>query len=357
MKVFYINKTIIFILLCGFFNSKSVVAECLTFHSSLNGTLTPIVNDFAMLNTTVGGIRLSNWSAPGVYALSIAGPDAPCPNPGNMSLWSVRPTSLPASIGSIVTSGGGGAGGTRTYSVFPTEYDNIGYIVHAYDIYTGSFTGDNQVKTYPSGYSGKGIRNQIRFVFFGQILPGVYTLARRQVSRAAVSEQKDVFEEHSGIPVYYNGHTFTVTGNTCTIDANDKNQTVTLASATEGNFNGVGSKVGSQPFSIKVQCGAGITLSAIMTDVNLPTNNTDILTLDDSSTATGVGLQIYANNNANPVTFSMGLDAKNVWSIGGSTTAQATTYNIPFTANYIQTEADITPGSVNAMSMISLTYK
>ncbi|MDB1123991.1 fimbrial protein [Vibrio algarum] len=249
--------------------------------------------------------------------------------------------------------GRGRDGAHGAYLIYPTEYENIGYIVHTYDGYSHPLTGDHKV--LDGSRAGYGIRHQVRFVFMGQMYPGTYSLSRRQIARAGVSSNPNAYVEYVGWPVYYNAFSFTVTGNTCIID--DKTQTVHMRSAMINSFTGVGTTVGAESFSVNLSCGPGVTVSVAMTDANSPSNITQTLTLNESSSATGVGVQLFANNNVTPVTYGPTPTTDNMWLVGGSNTEAAKVYNIPFVAKYIQTKDTVTVGTVNSMATVSLYYK
>jgi type 1 fimbria pilin len=139
---------------------------------------------------------------------------------------------------------------------------------------------------------------------------------------------------------------------TCNINTDDTRQTVTLPTVDSNDFKGVGTAIGPIGFSMRLNCDAKVTLSAFMTDANSPANVSSSLTLLNSSTAAGIGIQVLVNDSTTPVIFGT-----KKWYIDGSDNAAATTYTIPFLAKYVQTNSIIRAGTVSAHSVISFFYE
>lgn len=245
------------------------------------------------------------------------------------------------------------------YAVYPTEIDNIGYYV--------SVGGDGnrvlaleETHTRP-GSTRTGNNAWVKFVATGPINPGTYSLSRRhfltfhfrRISNGTVQGAFD-------FAMSYSAATVRVTGATCSVRANDRNQQVVLPTVSRSSLQGVGSTAGSKGFTIGVNCPAGVALHATMTDANFPDNRGNFLRLAEDSTAAGVGLQITATDTANVVSY--GADSRvagntNQWFVGGNATSGATNYIIPFKVSYVQTAANVRPGTVRARSTITFSYQ
>lgn len=341
--------------------STAATAGCLDTQRA-DGMVTPRLPNLNVLNTadlTASTPKLLGWSnteVAMVYGGSIY--NAPCV--AGLSSWVTRPAYLPAAIGTIATSSH--SGHNFVYNLYPTEHDNIGYIAHAYGHTTvghGPINDSTGRWAWGQAHNGIGIRHLVQFVIYGRVAPGTYTLASRQFAQTGASSSSSFLSwltDGSGNwPIYYAGGTMTVTGSTCEIDPSDQNKAVDMGTVGTRDFHGgVGSTVKEVSFSLKVNCQAGATVQASMSDAINPSNNSEILTLENnSSSATGVGIQIFTDGD--PIRF--GLATNNHWDIGGSDDALATSYVHPLTAKYIQTATDITGGSVSAKSTVLLSYK
>ncbi|MDB1124356.1 fimbrial protein [Vibrio algarum] len=247
------------------------------------------------------------------------------------------------------------------YPVYPTEHDNIGYVVLTRKDYRSPLLTTPFRTWFTDGTSFyTNIMTTIRFVNLGKLQAGVYTLTGKQAGVAVLSNSSATLSSVTKQKFYYRGFTLTVTASTCTVNVGDKNQTVILPSSKIGDFNGVGSMSGSQSFNIRVNCPSGIALYATMTDANLPTNTSSTLTLSQSSTASGFGLKIFANNSSTAVSYGPESAVKgntNQWKVGGGASSPATNYTIPFVTRYVQTSATKSAGSVNAQSIITFSYQ
>ncbi|MNQ35415.1 F17a-G fimbrial adhesin precursor [compost metagenome] len=201
----------------------------------------------------------------------------------------------------------------------------------------------------------------VRFVATGPLNPGTYSLSSRDFIWADTRSTLNNAEiGRFDTDLSYSAGTVTVTALTCSVHAADRNQQVVLPTVSASNLQGVGSTAGSQGFTIGVNCPAGVALHATMTDVNSPANTSNILTLAQDSTATGVGLQISATDRAHVVSY--GADSRvagnnNQWFVGGNATSPPTNHIIPFTVRYVQTAAAVQPGTVRARSTITFSYQ
>jgi type 1 fimbria pilin len=117
----------------------------------------------------------------------------------------------------------------------------------------------------------------------------------------------------------------------------------------------VGSTAGNASFSIGLNCPAAFTAYVTITDAAAPTNTSNLLTLDTSSTAAGVKLQILRNNGATVISYgpdSATVGNTNQWSI----TTSAGTQSVPLRARYYRSGA-LTPGNVSASATFTMAYQ
>lgn len=342
-----------------------VVITCNTGEASACGTPTAAIMTPASAtlslggpvdgNNNVTGMLIGGWSGSVTALLNTTG----CSTPGTFSTWAVA-TDVPLSM--TVSNGG------LTYPVYPTEIPNIGYFVQAKD---PNQTGQPLSKTptqslWSSTNVGAGVLGvtvKVQFVATGPLQPGTYNLASHKVGDGWLSTNKTSNDKTLSSPLSYNGLTITVTGSTCTINSGDENKTVLLPTVPVGSFQGIGSNSSAhsqQSFTIGLNCQAGIALYATMSDITSPNNTSNILTLSPSSTASGIGLQLWANGANTPVSFGPASSAQgnlNQWYVGGNSSSAAAMYTIPFIARYVQISGKLTAGTVNAISTITFSYQ
>lgn len=252
------------------------------------------------------------------------------------------------------------------HAVFPTEHPSIGYIIEVKDTNQPVVSvGAEPALLYFKAYNHSnikfnlGVNSRIRFIAIGNINAGSYYIAPRIVGKAILSDSlTTIRNEMASFETSYPGFLLTFKAATCSIEPSSQNQTVTMPTVDTSQFKGVGSTVGSKKFDTTVECPEGIALYATLTDSTAPSNNTNILTLAPSSTASGIGLNI--SNASGPISFGPASSVKgnlNQWFIVGGSGSSAALYTFSLTANYIQTSEKMIPGTINAISTITLSYQ
>ncbi|UGA53584.1 fimbrial protein [Vibrio sp. VB16] len=269
----------------------------------------------------------------------------------NMTSFTLR-DSLPVAVGRI-----------NLNDIYPTEYANIGYMIRS-RVVGGELWGwrpfeDERIRkqqTVTRGHvtSSEQFQFAIEFVITGPLRVGTYTLRPQTVGSLIIVDGTEITDTRRGrVDIGYDAFTFNVTGSTCDIEASSRMQTVQLPTVASNSFKGAGTTAGDTWFTMDLDCPEKISIYASMIDSNTPYDTKSFLSLDASSTAAGVGIQILANNGDTPVQYG-GVDQ---WYITGSNSHPETKYSIPFIARYVQTEAKVTPGSLSAQSVISFFYE
>jgi len=144
-----------------------------------------------------------------------------------------------------------------------------------------------------------------------------------------------------------------VTALTCTVVT--PALTIALPTVSVPSLSAAGRTGGATSFAVLLNCsGAGAGVYVTLSDANLVSNTTSLLTLTPGSTATNVKLQIL---NSAGVPVSYGPDSAtagnlNQWYVGPS----ATVSSIPLTAEYYATGV-ATPGTVSALATFTLSYQ
>ncbi|VXA54849.1 conserved exported hypothetical protein [Acinetobacter proteolyticus] len=153
----------------------------------------------------------------------------------------------------------------------------------------------------------------------------------------------------------------TIASSSCELQGNI-NKVVQLPTVMKSGFSGVGSTQGEQTFDLNILCNGGKNPTGyeeknqISLDFDFPqdgTNNQVMAnTAPNSTKANGVGVQLlWKYQNKNQV-IRRG-DKLDVGTVNSNQTVQ---YNIPLSARYYQTAANVTAGTVRAMATVTIQY-
>ena len=204
---------------------------------------------------------------------------------------------------------------------------------------------------------GLGVQYELRFTTTGEaISPGTYTIPSRVLAISCVSSGTTSNRREFCNDIVMPATQFINNTPACTVQTSPVNMPV----VGKTKFLGVGYEpTESQHFNITLNCAAGIKLMATMTDVNSPTNTSDILTImEDTNSARGVGIRIYRSDSGEVVSFgpdSSAVGNTNQWLISSNTSEN--TYDLNFIAKYVQTSVQVEPGVVTALATITLSYQ
>jgi len=249
------------------------------------------------------------------------------------------------------------------YPVYPAiGSTEIGFVVGIRDLNAAAFTpvGPNM----PALYDGSLVKNvgfevRVRYIATARLTLTKYTINQSTAAKLEIRDASDgtlasALLNIATMTLLYTSPTCTLTGET--------NPTVKLPDVAVADFNGIGSTPSklSSSFSIELHCVTATAIYATMTDSSSPSNTSQNLNLASGSTATGVGLRLYKNEQADQVV-SYGPDSStlgntNQW-LFGSAPAGGGNVSLSFTAGYVQTANQVTPGSVRAVSTITFAYQ
>ncbi len=303
----------------------------------------------------------------GSSAGSANGTELGSPYNSPQTIGSITGTSCPATTYEWVSPVGTQVAGLTFSSpygalpVYSTGVPGIGIAMVAADN-NGSFGSIPRVTyTVGSGSYYIGVKTIIYVVLTAPLNAGSYTVPAQNVAQICASVSNTSNSQDNCAWLSISAFTITSTYASCTIQPASVAQTVTLPKVTTSNFTGVGSAPSaSAGFNIAVNCPAKVTLKATMTDANNPANTGNALALTTGSTAKGVGVQVYFNGAGTPLSFgpdSAAAGNTNQFLAGGSSSAPATNYVLPFTAKYVQTASSIVPGTVGALATITFSYQ
>lgn len=180
-----------------------------------------------------------------------------------------------------------------------------------------------------------------------------------QVQAGIISETPYMIVTYSGTcfpTVSYKadiqGGVSVITPHTCSVLTNRVN--VSLPDVKASDLRNAGSTAGDTSFSIGLNCTQGSNVYITLTDKNNISNRTGILSLDQTSTASNVGIEILMNQK----TVKFGPDSPvagtvNQMSVGPSSPSLT---SIPFAARYISL-GNATGGVVNATATFTMSYQ
>lgn len=146
----------------------------------------------------------------------------------------------------------------------------------------------------------------------------------------------------------------TVITQTCSL--NNPDVQVQLPEVARSDFKGVGSGAGAKPFMLDFQCDANTDARFNISDITDLGNSSDVITLLESSSASGIGVRLL--HEGNPVR----LAPNQVFNQGSSEfplrnlEASQRLISLPFSAEYVQTEVPVRSGSVQAQAIVTIDY-
>jgi type 1 fimbria pilin len=131
---------------------------------------------------------------------------------------------------------------------------------------------------------------------------------------------------------------------------------VTMPQASTKDLPSVGTTSGATPFSLSLNCDAGVRVAVTLSDVTTPANRSTTLSLTFDSTAKGIGYQIAFAGV--PIAFGADTAAAgnpNQIFVSASPTAGGL-FSVPLKASYVRTGA-INPGTANAKATFTMSYQ
>lgn len=154
----------------------------------------------------------------------------------------------------------------------------------------------------------------------------------------------------------YVSNNLTVTAASCSVNT-PANFIVNMPAVSTQELPSVGASSGQGSFKLNLTCMWGIKVNMTLTDATDPANAGNILSLSGDSTARGVAYQI--RHAGTPVVYGPDSSAAGnpgqFW-VATSPGSSPSTFDIPFTVNYIRT-GDILPGTANAAATYTMSYQ
>lgn len=325
---------------------------------SANLSLAPAAITYSSPADSVIDLNLltGSWNATGNQVRFCEVPNAS----GNMTK-AVIVSSSPSSGYNTVMAG-------ITYTIFSSNIPGIGWIMGARDTNAPAWTPltQNETQVYPFSDSGTGgstsFGANVQFAFVklpGNLNPGSNIFSSQKIA---------------DFTCYRNGtfvQTANINVNTTNINVQALSCEVTSAKSVSiplGGANGFSTTVlppvngnfGEYSTDVSLRCNSGIVPWMTLTDASNAGNTSNIIGLSPNSTASGVGVQVFYNNEATAK--SLGLDSSskgnpNQFQVGNRTTGDGQIVTIPLNFKYIRAQESVTPGDANAAATVTLSYQ
>ncbi|EAM8333169.1 type 1 fimbrial protein [Salmonella enterica] len=197
---------------------------------------------------------------------------------------------------------------------------------------------------------------RIGVIVLGRLAPGWINVPPVHVGNFSVTSSNSGVNNLGGTSfIILNGFNFFVKTKTCSLS--QRNYTVQLAAVYKKQFPSVGSEVPGGKLNLQLKCQDNIDVYATLTDATDPANQSPVLSLDNASTARGMGLKIYKDGHSEALRFGPDSSVK-----GNTNQWRFSTYRgdpapaVSLKVNYIRT-GDIQAGTVQAISTITFSYQ
>jgi major type 1 subunit fimbrin (pilin) len=342
----------------GGFGSHAVFAQSISCSRTVAATPINMTPSITVPRDAANGTLLTPWlltnQVQNYYTCTTSGS---APGSG----MAFEPLSL-TSTGTSVKS----PDGTTTFTVWQTNLPGVGIAIGVrvfangcnWQPWTnlGGATGALVPKPWVfggcnAGNPSNGGQVEVALVKTGAITPGTFSGGALLEGALATSSSAGAWAISTAV-----GHvSFTLTQTTVAVaGCTTQDVTVTMNSHQQSEFKGVGSATTpATSFNIAVNaCPSGLAkIQYQFIPVNAVLDATNgVLALSDSSTATGIGVQLK-DDGGNALKYNT------PYTLSGYNTATGGSYNIPLTAAYYQTAPTVTPGSANAVLTFTMSYQ
>lgn len=175
-------------------------------------------------------------------------------------------------------------------------------------------------------------------IVYKKLLSGVYSLNPQVIAEMQVGD-----ESNNIIPIKLLPTVINVKQKTCELV--DKTQTVKLRTISPMDIAGKRSEIYGGSFQLRLHCDPEVAAHITFWDQTEYSNRTSILNLDKSSTAKGVGLKLYKENQA----VMLGQE----WLFADNQRQPQQNFEV----NYVNLGEKLSPGSVKAVAAITFSYR
>ncbi|VXD00400.1 conserved exported hypothetical protein [Enterobacterales bacterium 8AC] len=319
---------------------------------SANLTLSPATINYQNPADAVDDFNLltGGWNATGSQARF-------CEDPGQLNQALILSNS-PASGFTTTISG-------TTYTIFTSTVPGIGWIMGARDtkaaLWTPLTNSSTQVYPFSGGPTGgsTSLGANVQFAFVklpGHLLTGANTFPAQKIATFSCF-QNGVLKQTADISL--NASQINVQALACQVTT-AKNVAIPLGEFTLDQLPPVNGNFGEYSSTVELSCDSGVTPWMTISDASNAGNTSNVIKLSPDSTASGVGVQVFYNNQ--PMAKLLGLDSSskgnpNQFQVNNKTTGNGQYVSVPLQFKYIRTEQVVTPGDANAAATVTFSYQ
>ncbi|MGO2333423.1 fimbrial protein [Providencia sp.] len=306
------------------------------------------VTDFDLLT--------GNWNATGNEPRFCEVPNSS----GNMTK-AVIVSSSPSSGYSAVMEG-------VTYTIFSSNMPGVGWIMGSKDTNAPAWTPltQNETQVYPFSGGGTGgstsFGANIRFAFVKlpmDLSPGSNTFPSQKIADFRCYQGSSLIRTAS---INVNTTNINVLALSCEVTS-AKSVSIPLGGAngfSTAELPPVNGNFGDYSTDVTLRCDSGVVPWMTLTDASNVGNTSNIIGLSPSSTASGVGVQVFYNNESTAK--SLGIDSAskgnpNQFQVGNKSTGNGQMVTISLNFKYIRMQESVTPGDANATASVTLSYQ
>lgn len=238
------------------------------------------------------------------------------------------------------------------YVVFQTGVPGIGYIIGLKDAAASTWLPlqEGVTQTWSGSSNDLGWSAKVTFVKTSTALKsGIYQTPT--INAAVLTAYNN---ETKTANVTINPTTITVTASGCIVGT--QNASVYLGRIDAHDLPGIGSTSQASAFNVALNCDAGVSVNAVVSDQSDPGNTSTALSLTGDSSAQGVGVQVFYNNTG---PLGLGPDSSASGTINQffiQSTSVQEQLNLPFQVRYVRT-GELIPGTANALAGITFSYQ
>lgn len=240
--------------------------------------------------------------------------------------------------------------------------DEVGVVVWAGDTSFGSaraMSGNAWTNVFNNWCSGssQGYSVYVRPVILKRNTTGIINIPYTTIG--SISLRNNSGGTYSGKTTFtfsLNSMTIINGARSCTL-MSGQNVTVPMNHIALSSIPSAGSEALGGITVFNLNCQSEVSVFATLTDSTTPSNTSNLLTLTPDSTATGIGLRIYKNNDATPLSFGPDSPVKgnlNQWKLSAGTEAMPST---TLRANYVNLNGNPTAGTVHGITTITFSYQ
>lgn len=223
--------------------------------------------------------------------------------------------------------------------------------------------GNNASVVYPArgsavskGVNRISLKAKVVFVVTGEHLEtGVYAIPYTVIANTWSNYGGSHRGNNSSL-VAINPTVITVTARGCEI--NTRSLTYEMGDVALRDLPAIGSQSPEVTKSIALSCDADVRLHASMTDQSQLTNTSTLLSLSRDSTAAGVAMRFWFNEDPEPVTFGPDISstgqANQRWL--QTIVSDRQNYTLNLKTRYVRT-GDLKPGSANGLASVTFSYQ